>query len=247
MSADAARKLPRSGPACLIAGFRMLVQPGLRRFVLLPALGNALLFLLASGLALWALEAGLQTWLPEQAGWLRWVLFPLLVAALLIACLFAFTLLGNLLLGPFLGALAAKVNARLGGPPPVAGEGLLKDLMRDARMELRRLGYVLLCLGGVLVLGLVPGLNLLAAPLGLSVAAWLLALEHAAHALGLRQLPLSEQLGFLRRHRIAALSFGFASMAGLLVPLLNLVLLPAAVCGMTLFIHERLDQAPAPE
>jgi CysZ protein len=216
----------------------MLAQPGLRRFVLLPALGNILLFALAAGVALWGLETALATWLPEQAGWLRWLLFPLLVIGLLIGSLLAFTVLANLLLGPFLGLLANKVNERLGGAPPAAGEGLLADLLRDAGMELRRLGYILLCSTGVLLLGLVPLLNLLAAPL---------AMEHAAHALGLRRLSLSEQLSFLRLNRIGALGFGFASLGVLLVPFLNLVLLPAAVCGMTLFVHERLPRTPRPE
>jgi CysZ protein len=99
----------------------------------------------------------------------------------------------------------------------------------------------------VLLLGLVPLLNLLAAPLGLLLTAWLLAMEHAAHALGLRRLSLSEQLSFLRLNRIGALGFGFASLGVLLVPFLNLVLLPAAVCGMTLFVHERLPRTPRPE
>jgi CysZ protein len=236
----------RSGPACLIEGFRMLTQPGLRRFVLLPALGNILLFALAAGVALWGLETALAAWLPEQAGWLRWLLFPLLVIGLLIGSLFAFTVLANLLLGPFLGLLASKVNERLGGDPPAPGQGLLPDLLRDAGLELRRLGYILLCSAGVLLLGLVPLINLLAAPLGLLLTAWLLAMEHAAHALGLRRLSLSEQLGFLRLNRVGVLGFGFASMGALLVPFLNLVLLPAAVCGMTLFVHERLPRTPQP-
>ena len=238
---------PRSGPACLIEGFRMLVQPGLRRFVLLPVLGNIVLFLLAAALALWGLETALDSWLPEQLGWLRWLLVPLLILGLLIGSLFAFTVLANLLLGPFLGLLAAKVNERLGGDPPATGEGLARDLLRDAGMELKRLGYILLCTGAVLLLGFVPVLNLLAAPLGILITAWLLSMEHAAHALGLRRLPLSGQLRFLRMHRFGALGFGFASMGALLVPFLNLLLLPAAVCGMTLFVHERLPRTPQPE
>lgn len=236
----------RSGPACLIEGFRMLWQPGLRRFVLLPVVGNIVLFALAAGLALWGLEAVLDAWLPEQVGWLRWLLFPLLVVALLVGSLFAFTVLGNLLLGPFLGLLAAEVNRRLGGAPPLAGDGLLRDLLRDSGMELRRLGYILLCSAGVLLLGFVPVLNLLVAPLGLLLTAWLLSMEHAAHPLGLRRMQLAEQLRFLRLNRVAALGFGFASMGALLVPGLNLVLLPAAVCGMTLFVHERLAHPATP-
>lgn len=229
---------PRSGPRCLVEGFRLLLQPGLRRFVLLPALGNFVLFALAAMLAFWGLDAAVTHYIPQQS-WLRWVLFPLLAIGLLLLSLAAFTMVANLLLGPFLGLLAEKVNARLGGPPPAGGEGGWREFRRGIGLELRRLGYVALCWLVVLLVGLVPVVNLLAAPLGLLLAAWMLALEHAAHALGLHRLPLREQLRFLRANRIAALSFGFASMGLLLVPIVNLMLLPAAVAGMTLFVHER--------
>jgi CysZ protein len=236
----------RSGPACLLEGFRLLARPGLRRYVLLPALGNFVLFALAALLVFWALDGAVERWLPEQ-GWLRWLLFPLAAAALLLGSLFAFTVVANLLLGPFLGQLAGAVNAHVGGARPAAGQGWWRDFREDIGQELRRLGYILLCFLGVFVLGWVPLLNLLVAPVGLLVTAWMLALEHAAHPLGLRRLPLREQLGFLRRHRLAVLGFGLTSMGVLLVPVLNLLLLPAAVAGMTLFVHLRRASLPGGE
>lgn len=231
---------PRSGPACLVAGFALLARPGLRRFVILPLAGNLILLLLAAFSVVGGIDAALAAWVPEPAGWLRWLLYPLAVAAVLVIGLLAFSVLANLLLGPFLGLLAARVIDLLEGPAPPRGEGFLRELVRDAGMELRRLGYILLCTAGVMLLGLIPGLGLLAAPLGLVVAAWLLALESAAHPLGLYRMPLPAQLAFLRRHRTAALGFGLAALAALTVPLLNLLLLPAAVCGMSCFVVERL-------
>lgn len=234
----------RSGPACLLEGFRFLLRPGLRRYVLLPALGNLVLFSIAAMLVFWGLDHAMAQWLPEQAGWIRWLLFPLISLGLLLVSLFAFTVVANLLLGPFLGLLAEHLNHLLGGEPPAPGQGWWRDLRDGLGQELRRLGYILLCFLGVFALGFVPILNLLAAPLGLLVTAWMLALEHAAHPLGLRRLRVREQLGFLRQHRLAALGFGLSSMGLLLVPVVNLILLPAAVAGMTLFVHERRSALP---
>ena len=41
-------------------------------------------------------------------------------------------------------------------------------------------------------------------------------------------------------HKTVCLSFGLAAWVGLLIPFLNLVMIPAAVCGGTLLWHERL-------
>ena len=81
------------------------------------ALGNLLLFGLASVLLFWGLDSVLDRWLPDSLGWLRWLLLPLAAVALLLGGLFAFAVLANLLLGPFLGHLAAAVQTRLGRPP----------------------------------------------------------------------------------------------------------------------------------
>ncbi|WP_225444333.1 sulfate transporter CysZ [Pseudomarimonas arenosa] len=233
-----------SGPGGLIRGFRWLTKPGMKRFVVLPILGNMLIFALASMLLFFALELAMDRWLPEDVSWLRYLLFPLAAVAMLIASLFSFTLLANLLLGPFLGALSAKVWRELGREmPEVPYGGMWSEFRFDLGIELRRLGYSLLCLLGVFLLGFVPIVQLIAAPLGVLVGAWLLAFEFVAHPLGPYRLSLAEQLRFLREHRWMALGFGLATMGALLVPLLNLAVVPAAAAGMTILTHERFRPA----
>lgn len=228
-----------SGPACLIEGYRLLLQPGLRRFVLLPLLGNVLLFSLASLLAFAGLEWAIDRWLPESLGWLRWLLFPLLGIGLLATGLFTFTLVANLLLGPFLGRLADAVLRRRGIEVAEDQRGFWLALRQDTGVELRRLAYVLGCLLAVAVLGLVPVIGAVAAPLGVLVSAWLLAVEFSAQPIGQFRQGLAEQLGLLRQHRGSALAFGLSALAAMLVPVLNFALVPAAVAGMSLWVADR--------
>lgn len=235
----------RSGPACLLEGYRLLLQPGLRRFVVLPALGNIVLFLLAAALLFWGLDSAIERWLPESVGWLRWLILPVAALLLLLGGMFAFALLANLLLGPFLDVLAAKVQLRLGRTVATSNSSWWLELRAGLALELRRIGYVLVCLAGVFVLGLIPVLNLAAAPLGVLVGGWLLAVECAGHPLGLARMNLAEQLQVLRLHRWAVLAFGLSCLGALMVPVLNLLLLPASVAGMTLFLHERLPRDTA--
>lgn len=229
-----------SGPACLIQGYRLLARPRLRRFLLLPLLGNLLLFGLATLLTWWLIDLAVASWVPIGWDWLSWVLLPLAFAALVLVFLLGFTLLANLLLGPFLGSLAAAVREEMGWPPTAAP---VLGWWASTRMELRRLLYVLLCLTGVFLLGWVPVLQLLAPPLGVAVSAWLLAVEFTAHPLGLRAAALGDQLRILRGHRVSALGFGLAALGLLLVPMLNLLLVPAAVVGATLWVERRADPA----
>lgn len=232
-----------TGPGALVRGFRWLTKPGMKRFVLLPVLGNILIFALASLLLFFALESALDRWLPESVSWLRWLLFPLVAVALVITSLFSFTLLANLLLGPFLGALSAKIWRELGSEmPDLPYRGMWAEFRYDLGTELKRLGYSLLCLLCVFVLGFVPVVQVIAAPLGILVGAWLLAFEFVAHPLGPYRLSLSEQLTFLRQYRWMALGFGLATMGALLIPLLNLAVVPAAVAGMTILTHERFKR-----
>lgn len=236
----------RSGPACLIEGFRMLLRPGMRRFVILPLLGNIVILLLASFVLFYALDSALDRWLPEGADWLRWLLFPLFAFAILVGGLFTFSVLANLLLGPFLGLLASQVRRQLGvvDPPNADPRGFWAGLRADFAHEFRRLAYIALCLLGVFALGWIPILQLAAAPIGILVAAWLLMVEYSGHDSSIERMSLREQLAFLRQHRLAALGFGLTTMGALLVPVLNLALLPAAVAGATVWMHER-RQAPS--
>jgi len=237
---------PLSGPAYLFEGLRMLRQPGLRRYVVMPVLGNLLIFTLAAIGLYFGIDYAFDRWIPEGWSWLRWLLLPLLALGLLAFGMFAFAVLANLLLSPFLGALSAKVDELQGGRPAPPSKGFFKDLVEDFSVQFRRLGYGLVCLLGVFVLGFVPIVQLLAAPLGVLVSSWLLAVEYASNPLGNRRWSLADQLGLLRAHRWTVVGFGLASFALTLVPIINLVIVPASVVGITLLVRDRLNASGAP-
>lgn len=235
-----------SGPAYLLEGFRRLRRPGLKRYVFLPALGNLVIFLCAGVALFWGMDHLLDRWLPDGFDWLRYLVFPLVAAAMLAIGMLAFTLLAALLLSPFLGTLAAQVELMEGTDPPNPPPATWwAGLRADLAVEVRRLGYIALCLLGVLLLGLTPVLNLLAAPVGVVVSSWLLAVEYAGNPLGNRRMPLRAQLGLLRSARWRVVGFGLASFGCSLVPVLNFVVVPASVIGITLMCRDLRARAAA--
>jgi CysZ protein len=225
-----------TGPRHLLLGYRLLLRPGVRGFMLIPLLGNLLLYGIAAALAFYGLDQALDRWLSPAFDWLRWLLFPVLAAILLMTAFFTFTLLANLVLAPFNGLLSSRVELVLTGHAPAAAQETLATAMRRSlALALWRSGFVLLRLAAVFVLGFIPVVGVLALPLGLLLGAWLLALEFSDNPFGNWGWDLQRQRDLLRRHRAGFVGFGLATLALSLVPIVNLALIPAAVAGMTAY------------
>lgn len=235
------------GAGCLASGYRLVMRPGLRRFVVVPLLVNTLLF---SVLTVWIgsrFDRLLERLLPAWLGWLEWLIWPLFALGVLLVAFYGFTLLAALIAGPFNGLLAARVERHLTGRAAENGGGLgatLLEIPAALLGELRKWVYFLGWLLLLILAALIPGLNLFWPLLWALFGAWTLALEFLDFPLGNRGLDFPGQRGWLRRHRAACLGFGAAVMAAALVPVLNFALMPAAVAGATRLVIERENGAP---
>ncbi|MNF25091.1 putative sulfate transport protein CysZ [compost metagenome] len=230
-----------SGPGYLAAGLKLILRPGLRLFVLLPLTINLLLFIALIVLAVGEFEgwvASLMPGLPQWLSFLEYLLWPLFVVLVLLILFFSFTLLANLIAAPFNGFLAEKVEAVVRGQdtsPPFSWGELLAMIPRTLGRELRKLAYFLPRALGLLVLSLIPGVNLVAAPLWLLFGVWMMAVQYIDYPADNHKLGWDEMLAWLRAKRWQSLGFGAATYAALLVPGLNILLMPAAVAGATVF------------
>lgn len=235
-----------SGARYLLRGLRLIAQPGLRRFVLVPLLINVLVFSAAVWYGVVSFEtfiAWMQSKVPAWLQWLEWVLWPLFVLALLIVVFYTFTLVANLLAAPFNGLLAEKVELHLTGRPLNEGGGLKKvliELVPTLIDELRKLLYILLWAVPFLLLFLVPGVNVAAPVLWFLYTAWMLAFEYSDYPMGNHGLRLRAIRGRLRRRRALALGFGATAAGMTMIPVLNFVVMPSAVAGATAMWVEAL-------
>ncbi|MDT8385365.1 MAG: sulfate transporter CysZ [Gammaproteobacteria bacterium] len=236
---------PFSGIGYFFQGLRLIVQPGLRRYVVIPLLINLLLF---AGL-IWfgssQFEALLQ-WLlpvlPEWLQWLEWVLWALFGLAALLILFYVFSLLANLIASPFNSLLAEAVERHLTGESPPADGGwkkLLTELVPTIIDELRKLLYLLAWSIPFLLLFLIPVLNLAAPFLWLAFSAWMLAVEYADYPMGNHGLRADEQKRRLGEKRLMSLGFGATVSIATLIPVVNFVVMPAAVAGATAMWVER--------
>jgi CysZ protein len=227
----------------------MAFAPGLRLHVAIPLLINAVLFAVGITAAGWVMESLLGR-LPDWLDWLRYLLWPLFAVTALAIVFFGFSMLANVLGAPFNGLLAEAAERRLRGDrhaEPFALRRMLQEFARGIGSELRKLGYFLARAVPCLALFLIPGLNLLAPWLWLAFAAWMLAVEYLEYPMGNRGLSFPDVRARVRSRPRTALGFGAAVMLMTLIPVVNFVAMPAAVCGATRFWVEDFPAADPPD
>lgn len=229
-----------SGPGYLREGLQLVTSRGLRLFVILPLTVNVLLFVGIIWLAIRQFGGWVDAFmpsLPDWLGFLEYVLWPLFVSLVVLMVFFTFTLLANVIAAPFNGFLAEKVEVVVRGEdaaPPFSWAELLAMLPRTLSRELRKLAYFAPRALALLILSFIPVLNLVAAPLWLLFGVWMMAVQYIDYPADNNKVSWAEMLTWLRQRRWQSLSFGAVTYAALLVPGLNLLIMPAAVAGATL-------------
>ncbi|WP_462401338.1 sulfate transporter CysZ [Pseudomonas sp. Marseille-QA0332] len=235
-----------SGPRYLSEGFKLMLSPGLRLFVLLPLAINLLLFggliyLAWHQFSVWV--DMLMPTVPHWLGFLDYILWPLFMALALLMMFFTFTLTANVIASPFNGFLAEKVEVMVRGhdPFPVFSWAELAAMVpRTLGREARKLGYFLPRAIALFVLSLIPVVNVLAAPLWLLFGVWMMAIQYIDYPADNNQMSWQDMIAWLRQKRWQCLGFGGVTYLALMIPFVNLVMMQAAVAGATLFwVRER--------
>lgn len=222
------------GARYLAEGVRLLTHPKLRLFVLVPILVNTLLFIALTTLLVQQFTTMLDwfmEWLPGWLDFLAWVIGFVLALFVVLVYGYSFSMITNVLAAPFYGFLAEKAE-ELATSEPLEGESLLHMIPRTIVRELRKLWYFLWRSLIVLLLSLIP----LVGPLiGLMWGAWSMGIQYSDYAADNHQTPFRHLRGQLGSKLWSALGFGGVVMLGMMVPVVNIFIMPAAVIGGTLF------------
>ncbi|NWO07777.1 MAG: sulfate transporter CysZ [Alteromonadaceae bacterium] len=231
------------GLGYLAEGFRLIRQPGLRLFVIIPLVLNVLLFgLLFYFLAelFGILIATVMGWLPDWAwlqalDWLFWLLYG---AVILLMLAYGFVILANLIGSPFYGYLAELTEKHLTGQE-VSTDGswaaIIKDIPRALWREVQKIAYYLPRALVLFILGLIPVVNLVAAVLWFLFNCWMMSLQYVDYPADNHKVSFPALRRQLAGVRLSAMGFGLPVALAAMVPVLNLFVVPAAVCGATAF------------
>jgi len=231
-------------------GWKLVREPGLRRFVLVPLLINVVVFAVLGWLLFGALFDWMSSWaFFERFGdfWLieklRQILQFVVGTILSIVLVYAFTLLANIIGAPFNSLLAERVEQHLTGKSPTTDPSmafLIKSIPKTLRSELSKLLYLIMWSIPLLIIGFIPVINIAAPFLVFGFGAWMFALEYVDYPMGNHGKLFKDVKGSLQQRRPAALGFGFVVAVFSIIPLVNLVIMPIAVAGATALYVERL-------
>jgi CysZ protein len=237
-----------SGMHYLLEGFRLVRQPGLRRYVAIPLLVSCVFFSGAIfGLSLWLeqLISLLLGYLPAWLDWLRYLLWPIFATAGILIIFYSFSLVTNLIAAPFNGMLAEAVEKHLTGQPVETGgwQALAKDFIPSILSELRKLLYFLLRALPLGILFLIPGINIAAPFIWGLFSAWMLAVEYIDYPMANHLLHFSKQRQLLRQRRMLSYGFGGSSLLMTMIPFVNFLAMPVSVAGATaMWVGELREQ-----
>lgn len=233
-----------SGATYFFEGARLLSHPQLRKYILIPLIVNCVIFAVLTGIiisqfdALTQFDWHLPEWLDILEKALKWVIWFLVVVILVIAYGYLFNVLTNIIAAPFYGLLAQKTEALLTGQAPV-DEPLAKMIPRTLLREMQKLLYfvsrgIFVLLLMVLV-GTIPLLNLMVPLIGTLWSAWSMTLQYADYPADNHQTRFALLRRQLRHRKYSSVGFGCTVMGCSMIPVLNIIAMPAAVIGGTVF------------
>ena len=235
------------GIQALARGTRLLNQPGVRIYVIIPLAINLLLFgaLIWYGYSLFVpFVEWMMSFVPgflDFLEWFIWIFFGTLAA---LTVFFSFTPIANIVAAPFNALMSEKIEIFLTGKAPSSNVSFAKMALDAIGSQLRKLVYILLWALGLFLISLIPVINLIAPVLWVIFGSWLLSLEYFDYPMGNHDLVFDEEKRQLRERRGIALGFGGGVMVLTSIPIINFVTMPVAVAGATLLWVEQFQDKP---
>lgn len=244
------------GAALLLRGLNLLLRRS-RLFLLgaIPPLITSVLFVTALVLLLVNL-GDVVTWLtPFATDWaetwqavLRVAIGAALVGGTVFLFVIAFTSITLALGSPIYDHIAERVEDELADPPAEVPESRVRSLLRGLTQSLVIIAVSVLVSVAVLLTGFLPLVGAILAPvLSLLLGGWVLAVELLGPACDRRGWNrIGDRLRLMRRDRARVLGFAIPTFALLAVPVLAILVFPAAAAGGTLLARELLNSPESP-
>ncbi|WP_057831956.1 sulfate transporter CysZ [Colwellia sp. TT2012] len=228
--------IAHSGASYFLKGFSLIKQKGVRRFVIIPLIINTLLFSIAFYfvyLELASYMTSIMAWLPSWLDWLSVILWPLAVLTILVIFSFVFSTVANWLAAPFNGLLSEKMEAILRGQQAPKGEMLdiVKDIPRTLSREWQKLSYYLpRAIGFFIMLWVLPILGQI---IWFLFIAWMMAIQYKDYPFDNHKVPFAKMKEILKQNQGLSYSFGITVTVFSMIPIVNLIVMPVAICGAT--------------
>lgn len=210
---------------------------GLWPYVWIPLLINAVVYAVVVGLGVYYFGDLMAIFLPTGDAWyvsvLRffgWVIFSVVIG---LGLYFTFFVVASLISSPFNERLSAKYEELLTGRR--VEEGL--DITSTIIQEIKRMVVYIIIFGVLLfvtsIISFIPFVNFIVPVLWLLFVAYVTAFEFISYVLDRRGLFLGRKFTYIKPRLLRCGGFGLATTWSMLIPVVNIAVIPCAVVGAT--------------
>lgn len=239
--------MQRSGLGYIWYGFELIFKPKLRRFVYIPLIINIILFI-----AIWygaghffnELVLKIDGYMPEWLHWLNglfWLIFGILG---ILFTVYIFTIIANLIGAPFYGLLSESVQLYLKNEP--LPETKWADIIKDSGSAMARqwqmIKYYIPRALLLFIISFIPVINIVSGILWFLFSAWMQSVQYIDYPMDNNKKSFKVLRKMLGRHKGAAFSFGIPVLILMMIPIVNIVVMPAAVAGATAMWMDKLRE-----
>lgn len=220
----------------VLQGFRCIFSKGLKRFILLPILFNILLFFSTFYLIYHYFMPYFHHYiamLPSWMGFLSAVVFVAFLLAFFFLFFSMFTVLFSLAAAPFFGLLSEKAQ-NLFCHSNIPSLPLRDIAWRTIKRQTQFLGYFLPRFLAMLLLFFLPFIHPFYPFLWFCFATWILSMQYQDFVMDNNLVGFKEMRAKMQGRGLLSLGFGFIVNVLSFLPVINLLLMPAAVVGGTL-------------
>lgn len=222
-------------------GLKLALSPQCRLFVIIPIIINIIVLTAGGYFVFTSIKGFLSDYLnvlPEWLSFLSYILWFILLCTVGFVFCYIFSTVATIIASPFYGILAEKAEGLIRGAPFAAGSddsiaAIIKDVPRIIKRELQKMGFylprVLLCL----IITVIPVVNVVAPLCWFLLAAWMMSVQYCDYAYDNHKIAFAEMRHDLGLHRLCTFGFGAVIAFAMTIPLLNLLIPPAAVCAGT--------------
>lgn len=232
--------LASNGTGYFLLGFKLIRTKGIRRFVFIPLIINIILFSLAFAYLFGRIDELVVYIIDLIPGWLDWLkdavayfVWPLAVITILLVSAYIFSTLANWIAAPFNGLLAEKMELLLTGKSLANGSFLdvLKDIPRTLGREFTKLRYYLpRAIAFLLIFFFLPVFGQV---IWFLFSAWMMAVQYLDYPFDNHKVKFESMRHDLLSNKGDSFSFGAIVMLFSMIPVVNFLVMPVAICGAT--------------
>ena len=151
--------------------------------------------------------------------------------------------IATIIASPFYGLLAEKAEGLIRGNSVALDNGdsladIVKDVPRIIKRELQKMGFYLPRVLVCLIISFIPVVNIVAPICWFLLAAWMMSVQYVDYAYDNHKISFAQMRHDLSQQRLATFSMGAIISLAMTIPLLNLLIPPAAVCAGTKYYVE---------